>query len=171
MPSNRPIYYWDTSIFVAWLQNENRPNSEMSGVAETAEKIHANQAILITSDQLRVELLPATFTPAAREKFDRFFQRRNAQMKRIDTRITTLAQTIRNYYQEQRQSGQDHRRTVGSADAIHLATAIQYEATQFHTFDDGGKDGRSLLELNGNVAGYPLVICKPPFTQYRMPGF
>ena len=80
-------------------------------------------------------------------------------MKAADIRITKLAHQIRNVYPK-----------LSTPDAVHLATGIHYEADQFHTFDDGGKDGMSLLGLNGNVAGYPLVVCKPPMTQYRLPG-
>jgi hypothetical protein len=32
---------------------------------------------------------------------------------------------------------------------------------EFHTFDDGGKGGISLLALTGNVAGDPTKICHP----------
>lgn len=150
--------------------NEARPNGEMNGVIEVAEKIQSNQAILITSDYLDVELLPASLTPAAQETLERFFRRRNAQKKRIDSRVTALAREIRDYYQQRRNAGIDRQRTISGGDSLHLATAILYNATQFHTFDEGDKDGRSLLDLNGDVAGRPLVICRPPFTQFRLEG-
>jgi len=53
---------------------------------------------------------------------------------------------------------------VETPDAIHLATAITYEADEFHTLDGAGKKKRStdLLKLGTKIAGrYNLLICKP----------
>lgn len=81
-----------------------------------------------------------------------------------DPRISNLASEIRDYYERQKQI--DGKPGLSVPDAIHLATAIQYEVNEFHTFDE--KDSprsRALLPLNGNVAGHNLVICKPHATQ------
>ena len=53
-------------------------------------------------------------------------------------------------------------KTISVPDAIHLATAILYRASEFQTFDGGGT-GKSLglLRLSEKVAGHRLVICKP----------
>ena len=56
MARNKPIFYWDTNIFIAWVKNEDRPTGEMDGVLEIAEKIHRNEAILITSSLLMTAL-------------------------------------------------------------------------------------------------------------------
>ncbi len=159
MRDNKPVYYWDTCIFIAWIKNEQLPNAEMNGVFEIADKIQSNRAILITSQLLTVELLPCKMPPHAMDLIERFFKRKNAQKKAVDGRVTQLAQKIRNEHPK-----------VSPNDAIHLATAIHYEVDQFHTFDDGGKDGSSILSLNGRIGDPPLVICKPPFTQYRLSG-
>ena len=52
---------------------------------------------------------------------------------------------------------------IKTPDATHLATAIIYEAEEFHTLDGGGERQRpsDLLRLNGDVAGYPLHIRMP----------
>jgi hypothetical protein len=73
-----------------------------------------------------------------------------------------LSQQLPDYYQRQRAI--DGLPTLTTPDAIHLATAIYYGASEFHTFDerDEPRRRRALLPLSGNVAGYPLVIIKPP---------
>jgi hypothetical protein len=61
-------------------------------------------------------------------------------------------------------------------DAIHLATAIHYNADEFHTFDGSKprtpRDKRytrsGLLLLDGNVAGHGLTVCKPTADQYEL---
>lgn len=159
MPSDKPIFCWDAVVIIAWLKDEKRANGDMAGVYEVAERVNRNEAILLTSQYVLTEILPGKCPPGAMEKLEQFFKRRNAIMKPADMRIMKVAQEIRNVYPK-----------MSSADSIYIATAIHYQATQFHTFDNGGHDGFSLLALNGNVAGYPLTICKPPFKQYRLPG-
>jgi len=159
MQNKTPIYCWDSNIFIAWIKDEKRSPGDMDGVLEIAERVQRNQAILITSEMLNVELVPCKMPDGAMEKIDRFFKRRNTHRLPVDSRITMLAQSIRNVHPK-----------VTPADAVYLATAIQYKVDQFHTFDDGKSGGNSLLALNGNVAGNPLVICKPPFKQMRFPG-
>jgi hypothetical protein len=83
-----------------------------------------------------------------------------------DLRVSALAREIREYYEAQ--SKIDGLPRLTTPDAIHVATAIHYKADAFWTFDDGGYGGRSLLSLNGNVAGHPLVVCKPVATQLRL---
>jgi hypothetical protein len=52
---------------------------------------------------------------------------------------------------------------LSSPDSIRLATAIIFNAEEFHTFDGSGGKKRNgdLLPLSGNVAGHRLKICVP----------
>ncbi len=169
MPNDKSVYYWDSSVLLAWIKDEKRPPGEIGGVCEIAEKIHGNEAILITSVVTQTEWLQCTLPQTAQDALDRFFKRRNVRLINVDSRIAKLAQEIRNHYQQEKRRQIDPHPTVSQADAVHLATVILYEATEFHTFDDGGKDGRSLLDLDGNVAGHSLKICKPIARQQRFP--
>ena len=60
-----------------------------------------------------------------------------------------MAHDIRDYYQ--RIKDQNDGKLLQTPDAIHLATAIMYRATEFHTFDDGksGSKNLGLLGLSG----------------------
>jgi hypothetical protein len=86
-------------------------------------------------------------------------------MKRIhplsmDIKIAQVAHDLRNYYSEKRD--QYGGKTLSTPDAIHLATAIIYRVTEFHTFDqDGDAKHLGLLPLSGDVGGNRLIICKP----------
>jgi predicted nucleic acid-binding protein len=162
MRSGKPILYWDTSVLLAWIKNESRPNREMDGVNDIAEAIHKNHYILLTSVMTDTEVLESTLTDEAKAKFQGLFKRKNCQMASTDHRISRLSSEIRNFYQLQRKV--DGLPPLSSPDAIHLATAIHYEAKEFHTFDerDQPKKRRALIPLSGNVAGHNLIICKPP---------
>jgi predicted nucleic acid-binding protein len=165
MPQTK-LVYWDSCIFIAWLKDENRPNGEMAGVYECVQHVEARRARLITSVMTRTEVFEAELSVETRERYAQLLKRRNVQMLDQDLRVSNLAREVREYY---RQRGlEDGLPGLTAADAVHLATAIHYKADAFYTFDDGKKGGRSLLSLNGNVAGHPLLICKPEFTQYRL---
>jgi len=80
-------------------------------------------------------------------------RRKNVQEVAPHMRITDRASTIREKYNVSTNK-------IKTPDAIHLATAIIYEADEMQTMDgyhdDGTRDG--LLALSGNVADYKLLI-------------
>jgi hypothetical protein len=86
-------------------------------------------------------------------------------MKRIhrigmETKIASVAHDLRDYYSTRK--AEFGGKTLSTPDAIHLATAIIYRVTEFHTFDnDGDAKSLGLLPLSGDVGGNRLTICKP----------
>jgi len=160
------IIYWDSCIFIAWLKDEKRPGNEMDGVYECVEDVEKGKIRLITSVMTRTEVLEANLTDEVRNKYVNLLKRRNVQSIDQDLRVADLSRKIREYYNEQKKI--DGLPGISSPDAIHLATAVHYRATAFYTFDDGKKGSRGLLSLDGNVAGFPLAVCKPRIRQYRL---
>lgn len=155
------LIYWDACIFIAWLKDEKRPHNEMDGILECVTRVEKNEVRLMTSVTTRTEVFEADLTAAVKAMYTRLLQRRNVQQVDADLRVTNLARELREYYN----SG---KRKLTQPDAIHLATAIHYRADAFYTFDNGNKGDLGLLELDGNVAGRPLHICKPPVSQIRL---
>jgi predicted nucleic acid-binding protein len=165
--------YWDTSVLLAWIKDEKRPNREMDGVNDVAEAITKGHYILLTSVFTQAEVLNSTLSDEARIKFRGLFQRKNCQMTAADQRVISLSHDLRDHYQKQKAI--DSLPSLGTPDAIHLATAILYEVKEFHTFDerDEPRKRRALIPLSGNVAGHNLTICKPPIppmVQQRIEG-
>lgn len=154
MPGSSPVYYWDACLFLAWIKDEERPTGEMDGVREIIDLSKKRDATIMTSVLTTVEVLSAKI-PAG---MDTLFQQLMRRVRRvgIDTKIVTLAHDIRNHYTIM--GG----KTVATPDAIHLATAIIWRATEFHTFDLlGSRQSLGLIPLSGDVAGNRLIICKP----------
>ncbi|TAL45148.1 MAG: type II toxin-antitoxin system VapC family toxin [Methylovulum sp.] len=158
MPTRKSLYYWDSPIFISWLQDEKRKPGEMEGVFELATKFEKKEIVLITSVVTLTEVLETRISPQAAKIFERFFKRRRAVLINLDPRIASLAGSIRAYYL---QKGKQ----LSTPDSQHLATAIQHKVDELHTFDED-----DLLPLNGNVANHPLVICKPHAPQLRFEG-
>jgi predicted nucleic acid-binding protein len=159
--NKRRIVSWDTAIFLAWIMDEVAIWGEdvMKGIDQVISEAYANQTVMLTSVLTRGEILEAHLTREQRGKFDSIFSHRNVILIDIDRRIMDAVAVIRNHYKKPEAA------TIGLADAIHLATAIHYEAHVFLTLDGGGKRPRrcDLLPLNGDVAGSRLVIAKPKY--------
>ena len=164
MPPTK-LVYWDSSVFRAWLKDESRPKGEMDGIHEVVGLVEARKVRLMTSVVARTEVFEANLSVEAKEMYAKLLQRRNVQTVDNDLRVSQQARELREFYAA-RKNGLPG---LTTPDAIHLATAIHYGADEFHTFDDGKKGGRSLLSLDGDVAGHDLRVIKPPFTQYRLP--
>ena len=160
-------FYWDSSVWLAWLRDEQRPGTEMEGVADCLERVSTNEVLLMSGDIMRLEAVKDRIPAAKLPIFEAFTRRRNVHIVNCltDPRIGSLLADIKSFYRKL--DSKDGRGELTDFDATHLATAIHYKATAFHTFDGGGKGARGLLELDGNVAGCPLVICKPPLSSYK----
>jgi len=150
-------YYWDTSVFLAWLQDEVRAPAEMEGLAEIASMIDRQGAVLITSVVTKTEVLQSNLDAKACAAFNEIFKRSNFQLCDVTEAISDLASEIRDHC---RHDG----RKLKTPDALHLATAITYKVNEMHTFDD------KLLILDGSSTGHSLVIRKPQGRQREMFG-
>lgn len=164
MSGNNPIYYWDTCIFLAWLRNETtRKPGEMEGIHDCLERLKKRQISIMTSVISYTEITSIKIPAGVETMLEEVLQRPNCAKLGVDMRVAKLARDLRNYYLDK--PDQYSNKTLNVADSIHLATAILYRANEFHTFD--GKDNHKyqtlgLLQLNGNVGGHNIVICKPP---------
>ena len=155
MPGNSPVFYWDTCLFLAWLKDEERKTGEMDGVREVISRAQKRDVKIITSVLTTTEVLSAKI-PAGMDTLFKGLLKRVTQIS-VDIRVAELAHDIRNYY-AMRGTG----KTIATPDAIHLATAILYRASEFHTFDEAGsRKSLGLLPLSGDVGGHRLKICKP----------
>jgi predicted nucleic acid-binding protein len=169
MSGTSQAVYWDTCVFLAWIKGESRSPEEESGIRQCVDEAKAGHVLIVTSDITRVEVLDCRFDTAEQSKaFASFLHRPEVGCLPVDNRVALLAHEIRDYYQQCAAQNED--RTLRTPDAIHLATAIHYEAYEMHTFDNGKRDSKSLglLGLSGDVAGRHLTICKPRSAQLRM---
>jgi predicted nucleic acid-binding protein len=140
----------------------------MSGLAEVLEFVERGQVILMTSVLWRAEVLDLGLSPAQKRKLESAFDGQTVIELGIDGQVMDLAGYIRTHQKSSKKK--DVLKNVRVPDAIHLASAIHYGASEFHTFD-GARQGKSpggLLTLDGNVAGHRLKICTPRAIQLRI---
>ncbi|MEO6823292.1 MAG: type II toxin-antitoxin system VapC family toxin [Nitrosospira sp.] len=168
--TGKPRIYWDTAPLIAWITDEQRPPDEIAGLEEVVNLIERGKIILFTSAIWRVEVLDSSLNEEQKQTLRKLFDGRHITDVAADSRIFDLAHEIRNYYQIERQKDQNQPK-ISTPDALHLATAILNNATEFHTFDGATQNGGigKLIRLSGNVAGYKLKICVPTGKQFRLP--
>ena len=169
MATGRLLFYWDTAPLIAWITDEKRGDpAEMSGLAEVVEMVERGHAVLMTSVLWRAEVLDLHLTPMQKRRLDAAFDGQSFLELQIDSRIMDLTSHIRSFHRASKKK--DAIKQVSVPDAIHLASAIHYNASEFHTFDGKrvGKNPGGLLTLSGNVAGHRLKICSPRAMQLRI---
>jgi predicted nucleic acid-binding protein len=154
-----PIFYWDSCLFLAWIKDEERKSGEMDGVREVIARHRKREVKIITSTLTSVEVLQSKL-PVGLERLIGDLMKRIVRIG-VDSKVASMAHDIRDYYD--RNASLNAGKTVSTPDAIHLATAILYRVSEFHTFDDGKSSSKSLglLNLSGNVGGHRLTIFKP----------
>ena len=134
----------------------------MEAVQNCLERFKKGQLSLMTSVLTVTEITVAKIPAGIETQLDEVMQRSNFTRLSVDIRVAKLARDLRNHYLiDQHYNGN----TVTVPDSLHLATAILYRATEFHTFDENNTPrykSLGLLPLSGNVAGHNLVIRKPP---------
>ena len=171
MAGSNPVYYWDTCIFLAWLKNETtRKPGEMDGVREVINRFKKRQLSIMTSVLTITEISSAKLPAGTEGLLEQVMERPNMSKLSVDIKIARLARDLRNHYIA-KNGGSGMTLTV--PDSLHLATAILYKPTEFHTFDENDKPKQNalgLIPLNGNVAGHNLKICKPIAQQIGIPG-
>jgi len=167
MAGNRPKYYWDSCVFIAHLKKER---DKYPVEVPIIEKLMASNSIadnaVIGSQLVRIEVLEWELTAPAKKSFDAFYSQGDNLIWDVDGRVATIAREIRDYYKENPimvgKGEQKNPRGIKTPDAIHLATAILHKVDVFHTLDNGGQDGFSLLKLGDRVANkFDLKIEKP----------
>src|SRR5260221_7388956 len=57
MAGASPLYYWDTCLFLAWLNDERRKTGEMDGVREVIARHKRREVRIVTSVLTRIEVL------------------------------------------------------------------------------------------------------------------
>lgn len=175
MAGTKPIIYLDACIFISMLTGEQRPGNESAEVAGLGILIERREIVPVTSTMTRVEVLECKLDDQKKEVMKRLIRPPKIQVKDAIAPIMDLAHELRDYYQQERDTGISKLPTIETPDAIHLATAIYYECRTFYTFDEndipnGSRPKRGLIPMSGVLAErYALTICKPQVESLGLP--
>ena len=158
MPSrdpSRPLYCWDTSVFISWLADgKDITKNEWIELQLVEAEITSDKAGLITSVISLAEVLGDHSRADKLDRFHRFLEQLSCDAIEVNDVVAREAGRLRQHF---RVTGQVKRMPL--SDAIYLATAGLYNATHLHTFDQ-----KLLLKINGRVPEHSFGICKPKST-------
>jgi hypothetical protein len=142
-------YYWDTCIFVAYLNdNKNAYGHYIDHIAQFLDDCRRGECRIYTSSITIVEIPAKRMANSTYGTFNEFLADYTGAIVQIgaDPNVMMLAAELKNpIYKKDVNAAKG--REVGTADAIHLATALALTAdygvplTAFHTFDDGKSKG------------------------------
>jgi len=155
MPS---IEYWDTCLFIAYLQNKEDEQDIVNIVdALLRGAREKNERLIVVSTLLLAEIRP-------RDVYDEFHwdifrdlfytNRPYIKIQALTPRLADLASSI----------GGDFN-TITPADAVHVATALSEPVDVMYTLDGSHEHGtrrrKDLLEYDGKIGKPPLAIKMP----------
>ena len=155
MPSR---YYWDSSVFLAWIMDEADVwgPEKMGALAGVVAEIDAGNAVLVTSTLALVEVLAGDVGDEQKARYELLFSRPNIQLIDVTPPVAERAGDLRRFC---RQNGI---RCPKAEDAVHLATAISLGVDALHALDD------DLTALDGRLPQPCPPICAPSVRQLRL---
>ncbi len=151
MSKAKAVYCWDTTVFLAWL-NEER-GAPLADIEAVVREIDSNQAVLVVPVTIASEILDSKLSAAQKAKLSAFLHRSN-----VINADTTL--NIARKAREIREAGlaMKPERKIKTPDATIIATAVIYGCDALHSLDDRGNGP---LRLAGLPELRGLKICKP----------
>lgn len=155
MPASGPRVYWDSCVFIDYIEREPGIIATLDAIVAAAERdelqivtstLSMAEVAFATSERMPGPVDPAMFAIADAMWSDR----RLVTAVEVDAVVAMLAREII-------RRGLNEGRSLKPPDAIHLATARQYSCSDFHTTDD------RLQRWNGE-----WMPVRPPFTAIPM---
>jgi predicted nucleic acid-binding protein len=170
-----PCVYWDACVFISHLAGQATDSLSLSGMIEWAQRVDLGTGLIITSSITVIEVLEAKLSETAKTDFKSLFSSPYIHQIACGEKVIGVATELRNYYASRVAVGKNKVKTISTPDAIQLASAILYEASEFHTFDGCGdpknhkkKTTLPLIPLSGKVGRYPLKVCTPNAEQLHI---
>jgi len=160
--------YWDTCLFIAYLQNREDEQDIVNVVdALLRGAREKNERLILISTMVLAEIRPRDIYDdfhwsVARDLF--YTNRPYMKIQALTPRLADLASSI----------GGDHN-SLTPPDTVHVATALSEQVDIFYTLDGkhehGARRRSDLLEYDGKIGKPPLKIKVPTMplsTQLRL---
>lgn len=132
--SDAPVFYWDACVFLSYLEGIEGRAHEIEAILDEAA---AGSIEIITSELSLVEVAYVKhergeeFSESDERRIDELWTPGGSPVKLVEFH-RLIALRARALIRESKRRGLEGPR---SADAIHLATALQMEADRFHSYD------------------------------------
>lgn len=139
-----PRRLWDACVVLAYLSGDTQVKPACDLIINQAESRQL-EIVVSTIAEAEVAYLPGLSIEDSEAKIREFFSREYIVVVSYDSPIARIARRlIRNY-----------RPGLKPADAVHMATALQWRIPILETIDP------DLLKLDGKEGNPPIIIRKP----------
>jgi len=124
--------YWDTSVFAAVLKQERGHGpGVLEAAVEQMRQVESGELVIVSSHIIFAEILPGHYSPSVYDRLRGWLQREHVHLVAADQPVMLKAGALRN-----RCLQATPKVKLYTADAIHAATALLYQADEFHSLDD-----------------------------------
>lgn len=148
MSKTKRRYSWDTSVFLAYLNNES--GAPLAVMAEILHEVEQDKAIMVVSVIVVTEILQAKHSKEQYEAFRKLLNRSSVEVIDLTLGLSEKVEAIRSAAVEAGHS-------IRTPDATIIATAIVHKADELHTLE--GQKGMRALHGSALVDG--LRITEP----------
>lgn len=170
--SDKSIIYWDSCLFFEVLCDEQVAPEARAAIDDLLSANKEEKNVLVTSVITHIECVPQKLEakkPGALATYEAMFDGVHLIDQQISANVLRLAREIKDFYCKPPDLARNfYGKMMDTGDAIHLATAIIFQADEFQTRDDNKKGSKvplvSLYSYSGHdkVCGkYPLKIVSP----------
>jgi predicted nucleic acid-binding protein len=146
--TERPLYCWDSTTFIAWLKEEE--SAPLGDIALVVREIDTKEANLLIPATVFSEILEAHLDSNQKDQLEAFLMRSNVVSADLTVPISRRAAAIRD-----RGLQENPKRKLKTPDAQILATALAHHADALHTLDP------DLLKINGHPTAEGQAITRP----------
>jgi len=153
-----PVYYWDASVFLAFIKEEKERYETVTNLLEECDNgnIHIWTSTLSIAEVTRGKTEPGKIVPMkTQNKIDALWEPPSKiKLIEVTQMVVKEARNVIRAIHGNAKTG------IRSADAIHLASAIQKDIKEVHTYDDTLPTFAAIVDLK---IGNPYCD-KIPFT-------
>jgi predicted nucleic acid-binding protein len=167
------IYYWDACIFYEHLTDEPVERLKKQAIDLLLKENKEKRNRICTSVITHTEVIPKKLDGREKAYWERFDSMYFFDIP-LERNIIILGREIKDYYYKPPDDRNGYR-IMSTGDALHLATAIIHNVSEFCTRDKNSKGGNvKLLGLpenspNGRVCGqYSLRVVSPEAQQGQL---
>lgn len=140
-----PVYYWDASVFLAYVKEEHGRSDTVLDLLEECDNgnIDIWTSTLSIAEVTRGNTQPGKIVPMKTQNIIDALWEPPSKIKLVEV-TQMVVKEARNVI---RAIHGNARKGIKSVDAIHLASAIQKEIREVHTYDNGMQTFAKILDL------------------------
>jgi predicted nucleic acid-binding protein len=161
MPSALQDLYWDSCVFISWLDNIPDRVKHIAPILSVADPAGKKRQYRILTSTLSIAEVAFSSLSSQKKAMNQIQQQKIDNLLDVATKISAHELIMIKARDLMRDALKNGWPIPSGADAIHLASALQVGVSEMNTYD------RKLIGLDGK---FGITICHPFALQPVLPG-